>query len=228
MLKRKKIFLLIILISVFIRGYSQNMKEYECFSVKNSKSEIREFLYKRYGFDRKDFESGDVIADVGAGNGYVSGMISSLYNEITFYVQDIDSSCCNREEVKRVFDHYSNLKGKSNCNYEIVIGKPTHSCLPEDEFNKILMCSVFHFLPDPYTYFKDLKTKLTDEGKLFIINFYTEDEYDRGTLTDGENVYYVPLLKEIIDPIERAGFKLFELRENNHSSYNKLVFVIKN
>lgn len=228
MFHAKIVFLLIILISVLIKGYCQNTKEYECFSVKNSKREIREFLYKRYGFDRRDFESGDVIADVGAGNGYVSGMIFTMHNEITFYIQDIDSSCCNKEEVKKVFDHYSKLKGNNDSNYEIVIGNSIYSCLPEDKFDKIIMCSVFHFLPDPYIYFKDLKTKLKDDGKLFIINFYTEDENERGTLTDGENVHYEPLLKEIVEPIEKAGFKLIELRENNHSSFNKLVFVIKN
>ena len=223
---KKYVLLIIILFSAFIYAFAQDSQKYDCFRVLNTKAEIKEFLFKRYAFEKKDFESGDIIADVGAGNGYVSGMISCFYNNLNFYIQDIDTSCCNLREVKKVFDHYMEIKGKNDTKYEIVIGKPDDTGLPNNKFNKIIMCSVFHFLPDPYTFFKGLNSKLTKEGKLYLINFFAEDESSRNKLMDGENVYYEPTLNEMIEPIEKAGFKLIKVKMNKHSSYNKIIFGI--
>jgi SAM-dependent methyltransferase len=209
----------------FESGYSQNIEKYTCFNTLNSKFEVKKFLFKRYGFDRKDFENGDIIADVGAGNGYVSGMISCLYDNLSFYIQDIDTSYCNESEVRKVFDHYARIKGRTDTKYEIVIGQPHKSCLPERRVNKIIMCSVFHFILDPYRYFLNLKSKLRDGGKLYIVNFYAEDENSRGKLISDNNVYYEPTLQEIIEPIESAGFKFIKIHQNKNSIYSKLIFV---
>lgn len=56
----------------------KNDRPYQCYEVHNSKREIRQFLFKYFGFAKTDFENGDVIADIGAGNGYVDEMISLL------------------------------------------------------------------------------------------------------------------------------------------------------
>jgi ubiquinone/menaquinone biosynthesis C-methylase UbiE len=208
-----------------LAGFSQNMQEYECYTVLKSKKEIKQFLYKKYGFDKKDFEDGDIIADIGAGNGYVSGMISVFYDDLSFHIQDIDSNCCNEIEVKKVFDHYADLKEENNCSYNIIIGEPHKSCLPENTFNKIIMCSVFHFLTEPYEFFNDIHSKLIKGGKLYIINFFTDNNNTRSYMRHDENVYYEPILEEIVDPIEKAGFKLIELKKNKYSSYNKIVFI---
>ena len=115
-------------------------------------------------------KAGDVIASVGASNGFRAGMLSVLTDSLTFYLEDIDESCLNEEEVKRVWKWYGKVRGTPLTNrYKIVIGTETETRLPDHTFDKIVVSAAFHHFSDQKAMLDDLKKKLKKEGKLYII-----------------------------------------------------------
>src|SRR6185436_5650260 len=62
------------------------------------------------------FKAGDVIADVGAGNGYLDGAISVVTDSITFYIEDINRTFLNQTEFDKVVKYYTQVCGKPMTN----------------------------------------------------------------------------------------------------------------
>ena len=74
-------------------------------------NEIKSIL-KHKCIDTIDFKNGQVIADIGAGNGYIEAMLAMFNDSLTFYIQDIDTTVCNETEVNKVLNFYEEVNGK--------------------------------------------------------------------------------------------------------------------
>lgn len=113
---------------------------------------------------------GDVIASIGASNGFREAMAAVLVDSLTFYLQDIDSLCLNAEEVALVWDYYSRLKGQPlNSSYRLVLGTETATGLPEATFDKVIITASFHHFSDEASMLADIYGKLKPDGRLYII-----------------------------------------------------------
>ncbi|MBN2165634.1 MAG: hypothetical protein JW717_05105, partial [Marinilabiliaceae bacterium] len=86
----------------------------------NSKEEVLEHLKGRC-IDTIGFKSGETVADIGAGNGYIESMLSIFHDSLTFYIQDIDSSVCNQKNINEAVTFYQNVKGQPILNKFIIV-----------------------------------------------------------------------------------------------------------
>jgi SAM-dependent methyltransferase len=187
---------------------------------------IKQFLVSRC-VDLMHFDNGDVIADIGAGNGYLEGMLSLSFDSLTFYIQDIDSSICNRPEVDKVFYFYKNLKAKPFYNKFIAVtGTDSTTNLPDNACDKILMLNTYQYLKEPKKFIQDVKRKLKNDGLFYVVNPQREkyDDIDSQRKKYGWNAS--PLETEITDIIN-CGFELIELSRHYGIQGNPYLMVFK-
>jgi SAM-dependent methyltransferase len=210
-------------------GSMQNFKGYPL--IKNMHS-IKQLL-KRKCLDTISFSKGEIIADVGAGNGYLEGMLSLFNDSLTFYIQDIDTSICNQKTVDEVVDFYKRLKKKPfTNNFYVVNGSDVESNLPNETFDKILMISTYPYLKYPQVFMMDLKQKLKPDGRMYIINPCVPVNDLTKSLKAAHGWNESPIGKEINDIIE-CGFELISLSKYCYTSHDNgnpyiMVFIKKN
>ena len=195
--------------------------------IKNT-DEIRGTLNYR-GLDTITFRHGEIIADIGAGNGYIEAMLSIFHDSLTFYIQDIDSSVCNVTAFKEVLDFYQAVKGSPFKNeFKIVIGTDTETNLPDNTFDKILMMWTYSYLKKPIVLIKDIRDNLKADGLFYVINpQQEEDEYTKSLRAKyGWNAS--PLEKQISDIID-CGFELLRISRNyDVDEYNQPYIMVFN
>jgi ubiquinone/menaquinone biosynthesis C-methylase UbiE len=188
--------------------------------------EIEDIL-KHKAIDTIDFRPGEIIADIGAGNGYVEAMLSIFHDSLTFYIQDIDATVCNPQTFKEVKDYYQEVKGSMFQNeYKIVIGTDTATNLPDNTFDRILMLWTYQYLKSPETFMESVWKNLKDEGLLYVVNpTIEENEYTESLrLKYGWNVS--PLEKQIND-ILNSGLDLVHINKNYDSDgYNEPYIMV--
>ena len=105
---RKEIITFLALLSLAIYSCKQqddsgSMQPVEGYPFITNTDEIKGILKYR-GLDTISFRHGEIIADIGAGNGYIEAMLSLFHDSLTFYIQDIDTSVCNEIAIKEVLD----------------------------------------------------------------------------------------------------------------------------
>lgn len=232
MLKSMRFLILLIFVTFLgcSRGYldcgfrddSPN-KPYKCGTVYTNKKIIEKRTKDFLNF--YDFKKGEVIADIGASSGYWEGIYSVLCDSLTFYIQDIDSSCLNQTELTKIIDYYSKIKNAPITNkFKIVIGNEESTKLPDGIFDKIIMNQTFHHLDKPEKIVKDLSKKIKPNGQIFISDgFSTETKVRK--CADNPSREYLTINK--IDSIFKAcGFK--QLRIKKYSMFVILVFIKAN
>jgi len=191
-----------------------------------SKEEIRMILEHR-GIDYIKFKKGEIIADIGAGNGYIEAMLSIYYDSLTFYIQDIDTAVCNQETVDEVVKFYEEVNGKPFTNKFIVVnGTDTETNLPDSTFDKILMLSTYQYLKEPNKFILDVREKLKDDGLFYVINPQMDDYEYLNTIRQKYGWNASPLEQEISDIID-CGFELKRIYRNYQGSEQPYTMVFK-
>ena len=125
---------------------SGSMQPTEGYPFLTSIEEIKGALRYR-GLDTIEFRRGEIIADIGAGNGYIEAMLSMFHDSLTIYIQDIDTSVCNQSAINVVMDFYQEVNGRPFTNKFVVVnGTDTDTNLPDSAFDKILMLWTYSYL----------------------------------------------------------------------------------
>jgi protein-L-isoaspartate O-methyltransferase len=150
---QNRIIILITLLFLFLfacnpPGDPGSMQPFDGYPFITSKEEIKEMLEDR-GVGNIKFKKGEIIADIGAGNGYIEAMLSIFNDSLTFYIQDIDTSVCNQRAIDEVIDFYQEVNGRPFTNKFIVVnGTDTETNLPDSTFDKILMLRTYPYLKE--------------------------------------------------------------------------------
>jgi len=201
------------------------MQPYAGYPLLKNKDSIRQFLNGRC-VDTIKFRKGEIIADIGAGNGYIEAMLSVFHDSLTFYIQDIDTATCNQKTVNEVVRYYEKINGGTFTNKFIVtIGTDNETNLPNNALDKILMLWTYQYFKNPKAIITDLKFKLKKDGYMYIIN--PDIDYESGkqlALKHGWNGS--PIEKEISD-ILGCGFELIQISRNNYCCENPYIMVFK-
>lgn len=169
-------------------------------------------------------KAGDSFADVGASSGGFTIMMSTLFEGVNVYVQDIDTACLNKTEFDKVVAYYSRQSGhdllKRN-RLHFVVGESNRTHLPSNSMDCIYTNATFHQFTSPDSIIHDLHTKLKSSGKLYI----------RDSLQKGDSVEYCSDPKcdkrlvrrdTLLAVLMRQGFT-FE-HEQNFSGYPLFTF----
>ncbi|MDP3065379.1 MAG: methyltransferase domain-containing protein [Methanobacteriaceae archaeon] len=89
-------------------------------------------------------------------------------------------------------------------NIEIVLANQNGVNLPENNVNLLFLRNVFHHLPEPIDYFKNIKKFLKNDGKVAIID-YKKKEFNFTGLFG----HYTPE-DVLIDTMDKAGFSILK------------------
>lgn len=176
--------------------------------------------------DTISFRRGEIVADIGAGNGYLEAMLGMFHDDLTFFVQDIDSSVCNQAAVDEEVKYYEGILGKPfSCRFFAVNGTHWESGLPNIEFDRILMLWTFQYLKEPRIFITDLRSSLREGGFLYVIN--PEQDYEYGLELKekyGWNGFTVERqISEIID----CGFTLISFARNYEDNQQPYIMVFQ-
>ena len=88
-----------------------SMQPFNGYPFLTDNKEIRQLL-KEKCIDTISFHKGEIVADIGAGNGYIEAMLSMFNDSLTFYIQDIRKQIKNDGlfyVVNPQYDDYSDL-----------------------------------------------------------------------------------------------------------------------
>jgi ubiquinone/menaquinone biosynthesis C-methylase UbiE len=187
--------------------------------------DIRQLLADKC-MDTISFQKGEVIADIGAGNGYIEAMLSIFHDSLTFYIQDIDSSVCNQAAIDLVSSFYQELRGTPNtCRLIAVNGTDKASCLPDSGFDRILMLWTYQYLKYPREIIIDLREKLKTDGLLYVIN--PEMDYEYGNELRSKYGWNGSTVEKQISDILDCGFILVRFARNYNDNQLPYIMIFK-
>jgi ubiquinone/menaquinone biosynthesis C-methylase UbiE len=198
------------------------------------KSVNKPYNYKRFPDNFKDIQNdyekyyhlmscqrGETIASIGSGNGIKEIQISCFIDEITWYLQDIDSS--RLYQFEEVLTYHESLIGSSvNADFKLVLGTEKSTRLPHGTFDRILMFNVFHEIETRKGIMTEINQLLNKDGVLVII--------ERMGKTEGEihgDCKYPKLLEhDFLHEMDDYGYTL--IRKQLGEEMSNLMFYTFN
>jgi ubiquinone/menaquinone biosynthesis C-methylase UbiE len=112
-------------------------------------------------------QPGMVIADIGAGSGYHSTLLSNMVGNGKVYAVDVE-----REMIAYLTDRI-NREGKKNI--IPVLGTEKAVSLPTNSIDMMLLVDVYHEFSFPYEMAQSMLEALKPGGKLVLVEFRAED-----------------------------------------------------
>lgn len=137
---------------------------------------------------------GEIVADIGAGNGMFAQLISMMGIKLKIYMTEIDGSIVHYLKDKLKQDVHNEMEA------EVVKGLDYETNLPE-KVDKIILRNTFHHFSEEEMMLSSIKQSLKPDGRLFVYeSIYKSDATDncKKELTE----------PEIRNPIKKAGFHL--------------------
>ncbi|MCO4821538.1 MAG: class I SAM-dependent methyltransferase [Flavobacteriaceae bacterium] len=114
-----------------------------------------------------NIQPNDTLADIGAGSGYHVFKMATMAHTGLIYAVDIQSEMLGEIQSKKEAKHINNV--------ELILGTETSVNLPENSVDKILLVDVYHEFSHPYEMMKSIKKALRPNGKIFLIEYRSED-----------------------------------------------------
>ena len=139
-----------------------------------------------------DLQSGQSLADVGAGTGYFSVRLARSQPGATIYAVDIEPSMVAHLAKRAAAEHLKNVVAVQ------AAGDRTNLPRPVD---RALFVDVYHHLPNRPAYFRELKKSLKPGGRVAIVDF-------RKDSPDGPPVEFRFTAEQIQAEMREAGFQL--------------------
>jgi predicted methyltransferase len=111
---------------------------------------------------------GMVVADVGAGTGYMTVRLARLVGlSGRVYANDIQPAMLRAVEDKAKAEHLANI--------EVVGGTETDARLPANSLDLALLVDVYHELRHPQDMLRSLRRSLKADGRLVLMEYRQED-----------------------------------------------------
>lgn len=167
-------------------------------------------------FELLDIESGDVVADVGAGDGKWSIVVAEQVGpEGRVYATEVDP-----DDLKKIRDR---VEREGATNVIVVEGQTDSTGLPDACCDAILLRRVYHHFTDPEAMQESLRNALRDDARLLVVDFDTRGRWSRPSgipeSRDGHGIAKTLLVTEM----EGAGFELVSDLKWHNGDY-ALVF----
>lgn len=159
-----------------------------------------------------DLKPGINFADIGAGSGYYSNLISKLIGNGKVFAVDVEP-----EMITYLNDR---IKKEKLSNIVTVLGSETSVSLPALSMDMMLLVDVYHEFSFPYEMGLSMYKSLKPNGKLVLVEFRSED--DAVPIKTIHKMSEVQAVKEL----NMAGFVL-EKNISNLPWQHCMVFVKK-
>jgi len=120
------------------------------------------------GLDSLGLKPGMVVADVGAGSGYMSlRMAVRVGSTGKVYAEDVQPEMLRLLKANQATARLTNI--------ETVLGTETDPKLPPGKLDLILMVDVYHELSQPQRMLRKLREALKPDGRLVLFEYRKED-----------------------------------------------------
>ena len=158
--------------------------------------------------DTANFQAGNVVADVGAGTGLFTRIIS---NEVgkngTVIAVDIAQEFVDHVVASSREDGLTNIKGQ--------VCKPTSVELPPESIDAAFICDTYHHFEFPYKTMRSIHRALKPDGRVVLVEFHREEgnssDWILGHLRAGQDVF--------VNEIKLAGFEVDSESDFMETSY---------
>jgi ubiquinone/menaquinone biosynthesis C-methylase UbiE len=157
-----------------------------------------------------DLKSGKHVADIGAGSGYYTRMLSTRIGNGKVYAVDIEPEMIAYLKEKIKIEKLSNIS--------TVLGTEKSVSLPAESMDMMLLVDVYHEFSFPYEMALSMYKSLKPKGKLVLVEFRTED--DAVPIKTIHKMSEAQAVKEL----KAAGFRL-EKNIGNLPWQHCMVFV---
>jgi ubiquinone/menaquinone biosynthesis C-methylase UbiE len=118
--------------------------------------------------DALKLKPGDVVADIGAGTGYISQRMAKRVGETgVVYAEEIQQEMLDLIDRKMKLFHIANVKP--------LLGTTTDPKLPAEGVDMIIMVDVYHEFDQPYEMTESMLRGLKHGGRLIFVEFRGED-----------------------------------------------------
>lgn len=118
--------------------------------------------------ENMDIQTGDTIADIGAGSGYHVFRMAAMAKKGLIYAVDIQDEMLAEMHGKKE-------KGRIK-NVTLTKGSEKSVNLPKNSVDKVLLVDVYHEFNYPIEMIASLKKAMRPNGKLFLIEYRGEDD----------------------------------------------------
>jgi ubiquinone/menaquinone biosynthesis C-methylase UbiE len=157
-----------------------------------------------------DLKSGMHVADIGAGSGYYTRMLSTRIGNGKVYAVDIEPEMIAYLKEK--------IKKEKLSNISTVLGTEKSVSLPAESMDMMLLVDVYHEFSFPYEMALSMYKSIKPKGKLVLVEFRTED--DAVPIKTIHKMSEAQAVKEL----KAAGFRL-EKNIGNLPWQHCMVFV---
>src|SRR6202008_1936826 len=166
-------YLLLFFSLVSLHSVSQGKKTQDFYNPKEFHTLYDFFEYPGDLIKFFDIKPGEVIADIGSGEGYHEGALALLYDSLTFYLEEVDPKKLNYKELNKNIKHYTKVKGSPlTCRFNWVMGTYKTTNLPDGIFDKVIMIAAFHEFTFMDEMMQDLSKKLKPGGKIYVMEAF--------------------------------------------------------
>ena len=108
-----------------------------------------------------------VVADIGAGSGYFSFLLSPLVPRGKVLAEDIDTDMLKMVERKKAMSSHKNV--------ETILGTTTDPKLPEGGVDAVLLVDTYHEWDHPYEMMTAVLRELRPGGRVYQVEYRGED-----------------------------------------------------
>jgi 2-polyprenyl-3-methyl-5-hydroxy-6-metoxy-1,4-benzoquinol methylase len=174
-----------------------------------------------------DFRRGDVIADIGTGDGWFAAVLSTFTGHLTMYLEDVDSVVWKQENFDRALAYFSRQTDKPplESTFYHSIGSQSVTGLAYQQFNKVLIIDTYHHFKNRQEMISDAVKLLKPEGKIIILEALAREKGDvhQGCKTP---IYFED---EIVSQLQELNMKLLSatLVHTIAGRKNKLLIFVK-
>jgi ubiquinone/menaquinone biosynthesis C-methylase UbiE len=164
--------------------------------------------------DSLRIQSGDRVADVGAGDGYFTFRLATAVGPPgRVYAVEVDDARVAKLEQK--------AREAGHANVVVVRGEYADPLLPDGAVDLVLVCNTYHHIEDRVTYFDRLRGDLAEGGRValidlkatFLVALFTPHGHWTTVETMGEEMGQASyVLVEELDYLPAQSFVVFRPR----------------
>jgi ubiquinone/menaquinone biosynthesis C-methylase UbiE len=160
-----------------------------------------------------NLKSGMQIADIGAGSGYYTSLMSKRIGNGKVYAVDV--------EPQMILYLNERIKEEKLSNVTTVLGSETSVRLPASSLDMMLLVDVYHEFSFPYEMGQSMYNALKPDGRLVLVEFRSEDES-----VPIKTIHKMSVAQSVKE-LKAVGFKL-EKNISNLPWQHCMVFVKEN
>ncbi len=168
--------------------------------------------------DAMGLKTGDSVADVGTGVGFMLPYLSHAVGDTGHvYGEDIQTDFLSQARNHAQLQNLTNIK--------FLLGTDRDPKLPAATMEGVLVLDVYHHFDYPEVMLEHIRDSLLSDGRLVIVEYYKR----RGAMGTGDRALeHIRLDQDdLIKEVEANGFRLVSKRELNPNSQYIVVFQKK-